>query len=116
MVANMFSLPSNVIYNFLISFGVIIGASLLAGIAALINDHPPLKTMFNIAGSIKIWAVAVALGGTFSSFEIIEKGIFKGEIRSIIKQAIYVVAAVLGANMGYGFIRLIQKCGEAIIK
>ena len=84
----MFSLPSNVIYNFLISFGVIIGASLLAGIAALINDHPPLKTMFNIAGSIKIWAVAVALGGTFSSFEIIEKGIFKGEIRSIIKQAI----------------------------
>jgi len=68
--------------------------------------------MFQIASSIKIWAVAVALGGTFSTFEILEKGIFKGEIRSIIKQAVYVVVAVIGANVGYGFIRLIQKCGS----
>ena len=88
----------------------------MAGLGALINGHPPLKTMFNIAGSIKIWAIAVALGGTFSSFEIIEKGIFKGEIRSIIKQAVHVVIAVVGANMGYGFIRLIQKCGESMLR
>jgi len=105
----------NIIYNFLIAFGVIVGASLFAGLGALINDHPPLKTMFQI-GSIKIWAVAVALGGTFSTFEILEKGIFKGEIRSIIKQAVYVVVAVIGANVGYGFIRLIQKCGESMFK
>jgi len=110
------SFANNIIYNFLIAFGVIVGASLMAGLAALINDHAPLKTMFNIAGSIKIWAVAVALGGTFSSFEIIEKGIFKGEVRSIIKQAVYVVIAVVGANMGYGFIRLIQKCGETMFR
>ncbi|ABN51306.1 MAG TPA: sporulation protein [Hungateiclostridium thermocellum] len=108
--------PSNIIYNFLIAFGVIVGASLFAGLGALINDHPPLKTMFQIASSIKIWAVAVALGGTFSTFEILEKGIFKGEIRSIIKQAVYVVVAVIGANVGYGFIRLIQKCGESMFK
>jgi len=49
-------------------------------------------------------------------FEILEKGIFKGEIRSIIKQAVYVVVAVIGANVGYGFIRLIQKCGESMFK
>jgi small-conductance mechanosensitive channel len=107
---------SNIIYNFLIAFGVIVGASLFAGLGALINDHPPLKSMFQIASSIKIWAVAVALGGTFSTFEILEKGIFKGEIRSIIKQAVYVVVAVLGANVGYGFIRLIQRCGETMFK
>lgn len=95
---------------------MIVGASLFAGLGALINDHPPLKTMFQIASSIKIWAVAVALGGTFSTFEILEKGIFKGEIRSIIKQAVYVVVAVIGANVGYGFIRLIQKCGESMFK
>ena len=40
MVTNMSFLPSNIIYNFLISFGVIVGASLLAGIGALGNDHP----------------------------------------------------------------------------
>jgi len=33
--------PSNIIYNFLIAFGVIVGASLFAGLGALINDHPP---------------------------------------------------------------------------
>lgn len=107
---------SNTIYNFLIAFGVITGASIFAGIAALINDHPPLKTMLDIAGSIKIWAVAVALGGTFSSFEVIEKGIFKGEIRSIIKQAICVVVALMGANVGFNFIKLISKCGEVWTK
>ncbi|HOM01790.1 MAG TPA: YtrH family sporulation protein [Acetivibrio sp.] len=112
----MSTFPSNIIYNFLIAFGVIVGASLFAGLGALINDHPPLKSMFQIASSIKIWAVAVALGGTFSTFEILEKGIFKGEIRSIIKQAVYVVVAVIGANVGYGFIRLVQRCGETMFK
>ena len=56
--------------------------------------------------------MAVALGGTFSSFEIIEKGLFRGEIKSILRQAIYVVTALIGANTAYGFIKLIQRCGE----
>lgn len=112
----MSTFASSIIYNLLISFGVIVGASLFAGIGALINDHPPLKTMFDIAGSIKIWAIAVALGGTFSSFEILEKGLFKGEIKSIVRQAVFVVVAVVGAHVGYLFIRLIQKCGESMFK
>ncbi|NMB32859.1 MAG: sporulation protein [Clostridium sp.] len=112
----MANFTSNIIYNFFIAFGVIVGACLFAGLGALINDHPPLKCMFGIASSIKIWAVAVALGGTFSTFEILEKGLFKGEVRTIIKQAVYVTVAVIGANMGYAFIRLIQRCGEALIK
>lgn len=107
---------NNTIYNFLIAFGVITGASLFAGVAALVNDHPPLKTMLDIADSIKIWAVAVALGGTFSSFEIIEKGLLNGEVKSIIKQAIYVVMAVIGANAGFNFVKLISRCGEVWTK
>lgn len=106
----------NVIYSFLIAFGVIIGASVFAGIGAIINDNPPVKTMLDLAGSIKIWAVAVALGGTFSSLEIIEKGVFNGEIRSIVKQAIYILIALMGANAGYGTIKLIQECGRAWMK
>ncbi|MCX7711322.1 MAG: YtrH family sporulation protein [Clostridia bacterium] len=103
---------SSVIYSFLVSFGVILGASIFAGIGAVISDHPPLKTMLDIAGSIKVWAVAVALGGTFSSFEIIEKGIFNGEMRTTLKQAVYVVMALFGANAGFNVIKLIQRCGE----
>ncbi len=96
----------------MISFGIVIGASIFAGLGALINNQPPLKTMLDLAGSMKIWAVAAALGGTFSSFEIIEKGLFSGQIRTIIKQMIYILTALLGANIGYGFIRLIQRCGN----
>ncbi|MDK2800302.1 MAG: hypothetical protein PWP27_697 [Clostridiales bacterium] len=107
---------NNLIYNFLIAFGVIIGASSFAGIGALINDQPPLKTMFDVARSIKIWAVAVALGGTFSSFQVIEDGLFKGEIKSVIKQMAYIVTAFIGANVGYSVIKLIQRCGEVWMK
>ena len=53
----------------------------------------------------------IALGDTFSSFKVIEKGIFQGEFLSIIKQGIHVVTALLGANAAYGYIRLIQRFG-----
>lgn len=102
----------NLIYSFLVSFGVMVGASIFAGIGAVINDHPPLKTMLDIAGSVKVWAIAIALGGTFTSFEVIDRGLFKGEIKSIAKQAVYVLMAVAGANAGMNFIRLLQQCGE----
>ena len=101
----------NVVYSFLIAFGIVVGASVFAGIGAVINDHPPLKTMIDLAGSTKIWAVAAALGGTFSSFEIIEKGLFNGEIRSIIKQMLYILAALTGSNAGFSLIKLVQRCG-----
>lgn len=101
---------SNLLYSFLIAFGIIIGASIFAGVGAILNNHPPLKTMLDLASSIKIWAVAAALGGTFSSFEIFDKGLFNGEIKSIIKQMIYIFSALSGANLGYGLVKLIQRC------
>lgn len=100
------------IRNFLIAFGVVIGASVFAGIAAIITNRPPLKSMLDLAGSIKIWAMAVALGDTFSSFAVIEKGLFEGEFKSIVKQAIYVLTAILGASAGYSVMKLIHRCGE----
>lgn len=112
MVIILSSLFSSTVNNFLISFGVVVGASIFGGIGAVITNDPPLKAMLDIASSIKIWAVAVTLGGTFDSFAVIEKGLFEGEFRSIIKQAIYVLTALLGANMGYKIIKLIQRCSE----
>lgn len=103
---------STALTNLFIAFGVILGASLCAGLAALINNQPPLKTMVDVAAALKIWAIAIALGGTFSSLEIIEKGVFSGEIRSLIKQLLFILVAVAGANLGYGFIRLLQRCGQ----
>lgn len=109
LLSNFFT---SIIHNFFISFGVVLGASFFAGLGAIITDHPPLRTMLNIASSIKIWAMAAALGGTFSAFAVIDKGLFEGEIKSIIKQVIYIFIALLGANAGYSFIKLIQRCSE----
>lgn len=100
------------IQNFFIAFGVVIGASLFSGLGAILTGQPPLRTMVNLANSMKIWGMAVALGGTFSSFVVINKGLFKGEIKSIIKQVIYILFALLGSNAGSIFIQLIQRCGE----
>lgn len=112
----MSSFICNIIYSFLISLGVILGASFFSGVGALINNHPPLKTMMDLASSIKIWAVATALGGTFSSFEVIEGGIFKGEIGALIKQILYILSAMLGVNLGLRLLKLIEKCGEIWVK
>lgn len=100
------------IYILLISFGVVVGSSIFAGLGALITNHPPYKAMIELAGSIKIWAIAASLGGTFSSFTIIEKGLFEGELKSLIKQAIYILIALSGANLGYRFIGIIHRCSE----
>ena len=108
----MSSFYSSVVQNFLIAFGVVIGASLFSGLGALITNNPPLKVMTDVAGSIKIWAIAASLGGTFTSFAVIEKGLFEGEIKTLIKQAFYILISLTGANVGYEFIKLLQRCGD----
>lgn len=110
------SFYGNIVQNFCIAFGVVVGGSVFAGVGAIITNNPPLRTMLNIASSIKIWAVAIALGGTFSSFIIIDKGLLEGELKSIIKQMIYILVALLGANLGYAFIKLIQRSSEVWLK
>lgn len=101
----------SIIQNFLIAFGVVIGASLFSGLGAVISNHPPYKVMTDVAGSIKIWAIAASLGGTFTSFAMIDKGLFEGEIKTLVKQVFYILISLTGANIGYEFIRLLQKCG-----
>lgn len=102
----------NVVYIFLTAFGVIVGTSAFAGVASLINNDPPIKVMLDLARSLKIWAVAIAIGGTFASLEVLEQGILKGELKSIAKQILYILIALVGANIGYSFIKLIQRCSE----
>lgn len=108
----MHNFISNIFYSFFISFGVMLGACTFAGVAAMINNNPPLKTMMDLASSIKIWAVATALGGTFFSFQVLDEGVFKGEIRLMLKQIGYVFAALFGANAGFYTLKLLESCGK----
>jgi len=100
----------DIIFNFCVSFGIVVGASTCAGVAAIVCNLPPLKTMLEVATSLKIWAVAMVLGGTFSSFEALEQGLFKGEFKSIVRQVIFIVAALMGANAGQGLVSLLRRC------
>lgn len=104
----MVSFISNIILNFFIALGVILGGSVFGALAAALTGQPPLKTMIDVADSIKIWAIAVALGGTFSSFRVLEQGLFKGEIKSLIRQLLYVFFAMGGAQLGYVILYLIN--------
>jgi len=65
----------------------VVGASIFSGIGALITNHPPYKSMLDVASSIKIWAIAAAMGGTFSSFTVIERVFLDNiEIQKVIKE------------------------------
>lgn len=102
----------NVIQMFFVAFGVVLGGSLFAATGAIITDSSPIRAMMSMASSIKIWAMAIAIGGTFSPFSAIDKGLFEREFKSFIKQMIYIFIALLGANAGYSFMRLIQRCSK----
>ncbi len=99
---------TNIVLNFFIALGVIMGGSLFGALAAALTGQPPFKTMVTIADSIKIWAIAVALGGTFSSFRVLEQGLFKGEIKSLAKQLLYVFFAMGGAQLGYFLLYMLK--------
>ena len=62
----------------------------LAGALAVLTGQPPLKTMIDVADSIKIWAIAVALGGTLSS-ECLSRA-FQGGNKVLIRQLVYLFA------------------------
>ncbi|MCG8501845.1 MAG: YtrH family sporulation protein [Firmicutes bacterium] len=108
----MIKLLQNLLFNFTIALGVMLGGSLFGALAALLTGGQPLKTMVSLSERLKIWAIVVALGGTFSSFEILDLGILKGEFRVVTKQVLYILSSFLGAHIGYLIIFLIEKRGR----
>jgi len=83
------------------ALGVELGASLVGALAAVISHGPPLKTMTKLAYEIKIWAIVAAIGGTFTTIEVLEMGLFEGELVTVIKQILYIISAFMGAQFGY---------------
>ncbi|WP_153123950.1 YtrH family sporulation protein [Peribacillus tepidiphilus] len=86
--------------SFFISFGVLIGGSLIGGMASFFTNQPPMTTIFRLSDSLRIWAVVAAIGGTFDTVYNFERGIFHGETRDIIKQILLILSALGGAQTG----------------
>lgn len=101
-----------VLLIFFTSLGVLLGASLIGSLSAVVIGYPPVEIMLKLAREIKIWAIVAAIGGTFSTIEILQLGILEGEIRNLVKQLFYLVSAFAGAHIGYLIILSIVGRGE----
>lgn len=97
----MESFEHKVILIFFTALGIMLGAVLIGSLAAVLVREAPLAVMLKLARDIKIWAIAAAIGGTFSTFEILESGLFNGEVRAVVKQIFYIVSALGGTQAGY---------------
>lgn len=53
---------SKAILDFFIAFGIVLGGAMLGGMGAVVSLQPPTQTMLEVAGRIKIWALAAAVG------------------------------------------------------
>ncbi|MDW7674842.1 MAG: YtrH family sporulation protein [Bacillota bacterium] len=96
----MDSFINKLILVFFTALGVVMGAALLASLAALITQQPPVRIMMKVAGEIKIWAMVAAIGGTFTTIEILESGIFEGKLADAFHQVLLIIVAFIGAQVG----------------
>lgn len=97
----MESFENKIVLIFFTALGVMLGSVLVGSLAAVLVREPPVLVMLKLARDMKIWAIAAAIGGTFSTFEILESGLFSGEVRAVIKQVLYIISALAGTQAGY---------------
>ncbi|MEW6546575.1 MAG: YtrH family sporulation protein [Bacillota bacterium] len=90
---------------FFLALGVVIGGSVAGYLGMALVEPHPVRSLAQIAGRLKIWGMVTALGGTFATFQTLEAGILGGEVRPMIRQLIYLLAAFSGAHLGYLLLR-----------
>lgn len=100
------------VYIFLTALGMIIGGTLIGSISATLFGFGPLRIMSGLAKDLKIWAAVAAIGGSFSSLQTLESGILEGQVRLVIKQLGFMVAAFAGAHLGYIIILAISNTNK----
>lgn len=85
---------------FFTALGVELGGTLIGTLAAVFIGQSPIKTMTKLAVDLKIWAIVAAIGGTFTTIEILEIGILQGQLTAVAKQFIFILSAFWGAHAG----------------
>ncbi|GAB2723003.1 YtrH family sporulation protein [Paenibacillus thermoaerophilus] len=107
----MAPLLSDLTKNFFVAFGMVLGASLLAGVWSILLFKPPAPYMLEIARNVKVWALVAAVGGTIDPIRIIEFNLAEGYLNSAFRQILYIVSAFVGAQMGTALIEWICEGG-----
>ncbi|MCJ7839740.1 YtrH family sporulation protein [Lederbergia sp. NSJ-179] len=84
--------------SYFIAFGVVLGGSLIGGMAAFVTGEPLLTQIQNISNQIRIWAIIAAIGGTFDTVYSFEKGFLDGGTKDLFKQFLLIISAMGGAK------------------
>lgn len=87
--------------NAFISFGVILGGTLVGSLGAVFAGQSPGHSMVELAGKLKIWALVSALGGTFDTLKAIEAGFLGMHLNAVAKQVLLILSAFAGSHTGY---------------
>ncbi|KAB7705914.1 sporulation protein [Bacillus aerolatus] len=85
---------------YFIAFGVLLGGSLIGGLAAFTTGKPLYTSIEQISESLRIWAIIAAIGGTFDTLYSFEKGFLDGETKDLFKQFLLILSAMGGAYTG----------------
>ncbi|PLT32298.1 YtrH family sporulation protein [Bacillus sp. V5-8f] len=88
------------INSYFTSLGLLLGGSLMGGLAAFFTGQAPLTAIFRLSDSLRIWAIIAAIGGTFDTVYSFERGFFNGETKDIVKQFLMILSAMGGAQTG----------------
>ncbi len=94
-----------------IAFGVVVGGTLLAGIASVLASSPPSHMMIDTASRLKIWALVAAVGGTIDPMRVIESNISQGHLSPVAQQLLFIIFAFIGAHAGTELIRMVCRDG-----
>ncbi|TMU85810.1 sporulation protein [Bacillus sp. BHET2] len=84
--------------SFFIAMGVLLGGSLLGGLASFAMGQPLFIEMRRLSDFLRIWAIIAAIGGTFDTVYSFEKGFLNGETKELFKQFLWILSALGGAN------------------
>ncbi|MBO8177230.1 YtrH family sporulation protein [Aeribacillus pallidus] len=86
--------------SYFIALGVILGGSIIGGLAAFLTGEPPFTHIYRLSKLLRIWAIVAAIGGTFDTVYHMERGLIEGETKDLFKQFLLILSALGGAQTG----------------
>lgn len=92
------------------AFGMITGAAWVCGLIAYFTTGSPVVTMLEVGRSLRIWAMAAAMGGTFSFLEALEGGL-TGDFYLLLKHLGIFTSAALGTWCGWWLLSTMLRIG-----
>lgn len=93
-----------ILLAFFTALGVVLGGSIIGAFAAFFTQGSPLNLLRELSKAFRLWAILVAIGGTFPTIRVIESGLFHGQLGALIRQFAIITSAMLGAYLGYWII------------